>query len=203
MFTKKSFFLFAALLLTSVTSLLKAQEIHIGDLVLGEGIAFYVDSTGQHGWAVALNDEGKCNWGAIFDSPLPNCVTSENALADVFGYEHTSAVFDAIINVRKWSSWWDKNLDDYYTAFLAADFENGWYLPSSGQLVELYRNLMTVNTGIVNAGGTELNGEYWSSTEISAFHAWYLNTKIGVIDSSSNSYLGKSKTRLVRAVFSF
>ena len=54
----------------------KAQEAYVGDYVvngINSGVVFYVDSTGQHGWAVALRDYDCSNWGKWGeDTPLPN-----------------------------------------------------------------------------------------------------------------------------------
>ena len=215
---KKFFFL---IVLALGVSGLSAQTIHIGDLVLEKGIAFYVDSTGQHGWAVALEDVGKITWGQIEDTPLPNVTENNDAINDVYGYESTKTVFEALrlVEQSQWydtcqnnlfvavaDKWHNQYVNDFrntYSAFLVVDFDNGWYLPSAGQLVELHYNIQEVNKGIVAAGGKALRGDYWSATEYSAYHAWYMNAKDGVSTSYHFSYLGKIHQKNIRAVFNF
>ena len=79
-----------ALLLTIAVPFLNVQ-VHVGDILCqgnliyspsiypssgatAIGVVFYVDYTGQHGWAVALQDAGSYQWGCTntsCDTPLP------------------------------------------------------------------------------------------------------------------------------------
>ena len=187
--------------------LAKAQ-VHVGDILyednsVGEsggkaiGVVFYVDGTKQHGWAVALNDEGELSWGPNWVStPVPDRTSLQGALADVNGYANTKKILSL-----------DNPADIYYPAFEAMDFSNGWYLPAVGQLKKLYRNLDKVNAGLSAAGGTvisiEEGNEFWSSTEYSDIDAWYVST-IGGLDHTSNGYNdNKNGTRLVRSIKDF
>lgn len=156
------------------------------------GVVFYVDATGQHGWAVSLDNVDKCSWGVYDeDTSLGNVVGMGEAIKNIDGYANTKAILD--------------NGSDC-PAFTVVDFENGWYLPAIGQLKRLFDHLNKVNEALEKTGGTllELNGyTYWSSTECSSKDAWYMCT-IGGIGRTSNS-LNDCKTshRLIRSVKTF
>ena len=96
-----------ALLLTIAVPILNAQVAHVGDILCegnaivspanypssgatAIGVIFYVDNTGQHGWAVALQDAGSYQWGCYgSDMPLPNYTNKRQAIYDLDGYENT------------------------------------------------------------------------------------------------------------------
>ena len=166
-----------ALLLTAAVPTLTAQ-VHVGDILCqgnlvynpsiypssgatAIGVVFYVDNTGQHGWAVALQDEGEYAWADYgSDTPLPNYTSTRQAIYDLDGYENTRIVREHSTD---------------HPAFYAVDFENGWYVPAIGQLNYLYGNLLEVNEGLVVVGGSAfLTMDYWSSTEYSIGNAWQL-----------------------------
>ena len=182
-------------------------QVHVGD-ILCEGnrvvspalagseaiaVVFYVDGSGQHGWAVALHDSGKVSWGPnYYNTPLPDCTTAAKAANDFDGYGHTGVVL--------------KDRDDHL-AFNAVDYENGWYLPSIGQLKRLYSKLDKVNASLSTVGGdefpSETDWEYWSSTEYNGASAWYLDAS-GEVHSKDVTYNGtKDGNRLVRSVINF
>ena len=201
-----------ALLLTAAVPTLTAQ-VHVGDILCqgnlvynpsiypssgatAIGVVFYVDNTGQHGWAVALEDAGSYQWGSwSSDTPLPNYNDKRQAIYDLDGYTNTFIV-------RQHST--------DHPAFYAIDFENGWYVPSIGQLNYLYGNLVEVNAGLqlVNGNLFQPSGwNYWSSTETSAQGAWLMSSS-GDFDNNNyweNGWLHESKrgVRQVRGVRNF
>lgn len=158
-----------------------AQTAHVGDILCeGDlivspanynasshnaiGVVFYVDNTGQHGWAIALQDAGSYAWGCYgSDMPIPNYTNKRQAIHDLDGYENTRIVRE--------------NCTDS-PAFHAVDFDNGWYVPAIGQLNYLYGNLVEVNASLQVAGGATFEGgwRYWSSTESSGYNAWCLSS---------------------------
>ena len=199
--------LMTVLFIVIALPLAKAQ-VHVGDILyednsVGEsggkaiGVVFYVDGTKQHGWAVALNDEGELSWGPNWVStPVPDRTSLQGALADVNGYANTKKILSL-----------DNPADIYYPAFEAMDFSNGWYLPAVGQLKKLYRNLDKVNAGLSAAGGTvisiEEGNEFWSSTEYSSSSSWFMDWK-GKMHCKDVTYNGtKDARRIVRGVRSF
>ncbi len=196
-----------ALLLTVAVPTLNAQ-VHVGDILCegnaiispanypssgatAIGVVFYVDQTGQHGWAVALQDAGEYPWGCNgTDMPLPNYRNKRQAIYDLDGYENTRIVRE--------------NCTDS-PAFYAVDFENGWYVPAIGQLNYLYGNLMEVDRGLTVAGGTTFlatEWRYWSSTESSSYTAWFLHSS-GDLDDNYYGYCPKDNSWRVRGVRAF
>ena len=172
---KKIIVLFAII----VSSLLSfGQSVNIGDILCTDqtivsredyhnsgktawGIVFYVNNSDSHGWAVALHDQASSiQWCSEhyygYDIPnLPNYEDARAAMHDLNGSLNT----DIIRNV------------DFALGFPAAwtvDYDNGWYLPSAGQLRYLYSNFPEVNASLQIVGGTTIpywtNKYYWSST---------------------------------------
>ena len=156
------------------------------------GVVFFVNDSGEHGWAIALEDDGLFTWGGYGDdTELDNYTSRRSAANDTAGYNNTKAILE---------------LGKDYPAFNAVDFENGWYLPAAGQLKRLYKNLKDVNASIEKANGLivkPIGLTYWSSTEYSDIDAWYLIT-IGGLEYTSDGYNDhKDGVRLVRSVRDF
>ena len=91
------------------------------------GIVFYVDNTGEHGWAVHLRYQSTYTqmtipYSAAVDIPtLVNYSTSRSAITDFDGYANTQKI---------------KNAGDAatYPAAHLVDLNNGWYIPAAGQM---------------------------------------------------------------------
>lgn len=199
-----------ALLIVLAMPCAKAQMAHIGDILCeGDlivspanynanthtaiGVVFYVDNTGQHGWAIALEDEGEYEWGCYgSDTPLINYDqdNKRGAIYDLDGYENTRIV-------RQHST--------DHPAFYAVDFENGWYVPAIGQLNYLYGNLVEVNSSLQVVGATifdtNIEWKYWSSTEYEPWYAWPLLSN-GDVSSLTND-VTKTRNWRVRAARNF
>ena len=151
------------------------------------GIVFYVDSTGEHGWAVHLQNHGSYQWASYGTdvSQLPNISYARVALMDLDGYTNTQILLN----------------NAYCPAAYAVDFANGWYLPAIGQLNLLFAEMVTLNTSLQVVGGTQfyMDSEfhYWSSTECGSGWSWYLQYS-GILD-----YCAKTYKHLVRSVRNF
>ena len=156
------------------------------------GVVFHVDATGQHGWAVSLQDEPSTYiWGLLLDydvPPLMNYATAFSTLEDMDGYQNTASV-------------WTSGTAIQFPAAYSADFGHGWYLPAAAQLYRLYATLGIVNYSLQTVGGAPfpLNSEwsYWSSTESSNHSAW------GLYSNSSLTLVNKSVPLSVRTVRNF
>jgi len=89
-----------------------------------------------------------------------------------------------------------KNKEEPYAAKLCADLVaygfDDWYLPSAGELNEIYKKL-----GPIKKGGTGqlTTGTYWSSTEYNENGAWYL-----YFDDGYQSFDSKETTFACRCV---
>jgi hypothetical protein len=151
-----------------------------------QGVVFYQNAEGTEGWMVALTDVSEgCTWGpttninALRDYPNGGLSVME----DLSGYANT----DVIRRVN--------GTNNDYAASLV-DFDNGWYLPSAGQLRKLYAVLPQIEQSLLDAGGTLLTEDsYWSSTECSASNAY--------CPMFATSTSNKASSLRVRAIRSF
>ena len=195
-----------------------SQVAHIGDILCEDnqvvspanfnasthtpiGVVFYVDNVGKHGWAIDLQDaSASCAWGSnTGDTPLTNYFNNIRlAIYDLDGYRNTEIIY-AQFN--------DSTFSTRCPAFNAVDFENGWYLPTIGQLNYLYGNLIEVNAGIYAAGGTPfetgISWAYWSSTEIGSGSVWLFKSSGWLNGDPAYAETSKGSTHRVRAARNF
>ena len=156
------------------------------------GIVFYVDNTGEHGWAVHLQDQGTSAWtpfNQYTDIPtLTNHTNARDAIMDLDGYSNTQKIRNAG-NATK------------YPAAYAVDFANDWYLPAAGQLRLLFGEIVTINASLQVVGGTQFPMDSgwvcWSSTEYGQSSAWTVTSDGYVYDD------GKRFDDRVRSVRAF
>ena len=81
----------------------------------------------------------------------------------------------------------------------AIQLKDGEYIPTLAELYLICLNRKAINAAMRFVGGQELAGWYWSSTEYSATHAWYLSLNIG-----GACYCTKAASKYrVRAVSAF
>lgn len=153
-----------------------------------KAVVFYVDGTGMHGWAVGLQDMYK-TWGPLNEtvSGLHPYSHWLDALNDMNGLSNTQQIRN-------------KSNASQYPAASSVDFNNGWYLPSIGQLNTLFGSIFEVNTSLNAIGGTNIKyAEYWSSTTSTANnYSWMFNMKNGGV-----LFDQKSKSKNVRSVINF
>ena len=73
----------------------------------------------------------------------------------------------------------------------AIQLKDGEYIPTLAELYLICLNRKAINAAMLFVGGQELAGWYWSSTEYSAPHAWYLYLNYGSagsITKATNPY---------------
>lgn len=139
------------------------------------GVVFYVDNSGEHGWAMHLQNQGtNMIWGNQGDIlTLTNYPEGRTALQDYDGQSNTQKIRNNGVSSTYPSAW-------------AVDFANGWYLPSIGQLAVFVSELETVDATLALLGATTFPpDEYfrmWSSTESGAAYAWCIQGT-GVIEN--------------------
>ena len=133
-----------------------------------KAIVFYVDTSGQHGWAVHLEDQSKYDhWNHSGTYPVSQYNTGRAAMSDLNGFLNTQ-IISAI-----------SPSDAFGFGSL---FSQLWYVPSLGQLRILYEDKNIVNVSLQLVGGTPLFvqtsewwitvDEYWSSTIKNSNTAW-------------------------------
>ena len=176
-----------------VVSTTSTCGLAIGQTYQG-GIIFYLDASGCHGLISAPTDQSTSAPWANANAPQTTAYGSGlfdgkyNTLIIMFGGGTTTAA--AICK--------NLTLGGY----------SDWYLPSIGELDEMYENIGPGNAlGLGNVGGFATGGfnPYWSSTEFSltfssgpsinnALYKWFGTGGVGSADKSSAYYV-----RAVRA----
>ena len=122
------------------------------------GVVFYVDETGQHGWALHPQIQAhQIYWSYMYELPwgLTGWQSIRDAIYDLDGYDNTGFLRAA-----------SQNDHSRYPGAWAVDYEHGWYWPALGQLNILYGSAPIVNNSLKQIGGTLLKGPwvYWSSS---------------------------------------
>ena len=178
-----------------------SQTYKIGDLVINEdgskGIVFYVTQDRTDGWMVALNDLPTQSWGLSNDIPsLQNLDGFIPLLNETDGYSNTGII-------RQYHE--SLGYSQFYGAG-SVDYENGWYIPTAGQLMKLCSALSTIDSKITQAGGSTMQQQaYFSSTEAPNYElVWsvdfgnYYHDWGGLFNATSKS--GQSCLRAVRNI---
>ena len=141
----------------------------IGDLVTApggqKGIVFYVSPDDESYWLVALDDlPQQCQWGSVLDIPELDSIGEDwfKLHGEKNGCEATKAILD---------------IQGSNTSYAASqvDFDNGWHIPSSGQMSKLYAALPYISQSLTQNGGNTPNRMYWTSTEFSTEEAWTID----------------------------
>lgn len=156
-----------------------------------KGIVFYVDATGQHGWAVDLGEITQTmKWSTQNQNitGLQNQTIWMNAILDLDGNANTQTIMSAGDNTKYPAAW--------------AAHENGGYLPSVGQLNILFGEYFAVNTSLELVGGVQItsqnNAYLWSSTPNANNKVWIVTVDKGYFQAEM-----KSSNKSVRAIFDF
>ena len=160
----------------------------IGDLIVNDdgskGIVFYANPDEKAYWMVALDDAPSTYaWGDHSDSPLNNHNPEIvfNLLNDNNGFGNT----ETLQSCQSGNSY----------AASQVDFENGWYLPSTGQLLKLYGVLPFIENSITQEGGTLMRSDaYWTSTECDEDNAW-------CVDYGTTGYYGGHSKKTDKATY--
>ena len=180
------FHILSALMLLFPSCLI-GQTVNIGDILCtdgstvskadfptsgktAEGIVFFVDPSGQSGWAVNLEiDALDTDWVNEvyyyegYDIPeLSNNEYSRQALFDLDGYQNTATILLT-------------HGPDWYPAAWCVDYEHDWYLPAAGQMRWLLAYVNEINESLAVVNGTPFVLPYpdwhWTSTERDGMHS--------------------------------
>ena len=176
-----------------------------------KGVVFYVDRSGQHGWAVAIHSSNdNIRWSSLTYSgyDIPDLISYGQwleAIKDMDGYMNT-------MKIRNYSTNSSTPALSYPAAY-SVDFDNGEYIPAAGQLNILFGELLIVNASLSlpGVGGTPLStyNDLWSSTESSYTQSSYRCAMHLELNYSSESFVGrigyatKTSYKSVRAVINF
>lgn len=158
-----------------------------------KGVVFYVDESGQHGWAVSKTATSGIRWAsknqyAKHDIPgLYNYEQWTEAIKDFDGYSNTQIIDDYSHNSTQPTQ--------SFPILANLGFENGWYIPAIGQLNVLFGEIPAVNAslGLSGVGGTPIGTEQrlWSSTESAYSTTQYKQAMIIELDNKDGCYTGR------------
>ena len=139
--------------------------------------------------AIALNHKGSISWGGYgTDIPgLNNCAPDLYKNCDRFssGKENTATIVTALGAYSNYAAGY------CYTMSTLSNLHGSWFLPTISELITLYDNRTTVNTGLQKAGGTAIPSSgayYWSSTESSSNYALYLILSNGNVNDGIKNH---------------
>ena len=72
---------------------------------------------------------------------------------------------------------------------IAFELDADLYIPTAGQLAAMFLFRTELNKALVMIGGTPIKEDtYWSSSELYAWHSWYVNFRPGYVDHTYNKY---------------
>ena len=155
-----------------------------------KAIVFYVDATGQQGWAIDLGlNVPEVTWSTLKqDVPgLQSYANYFDAIKDLDGYSNTQKIRSFNNDPLKYPAAW------------AVDFDQGWYLPSIGQLNILFGAFFAVKIGLETVGGTTIyEGDLWSSSANTSANSWMIRINNGYVWTEPKTGINK-----VRAVINF
>lgn len=166
---------------------------YVGELY-GGGVVFWVDQTGQHGLIVSMIDlsTGQA-WSNITDQLI-----GTTAQSDWDGNSNTTAITGQSGHTSSAA----KLCADYTNADYGTGTYSDWYLPSRGELNDLWNNLKAVQKALDSDGNSSTTAiaknYYWSSSEYNSIYAWYFTFGYGFTNSNDKYY-----TYYVRAVRAF
>ena len=152
------------------------------------GVVF--DTT--NGLAIAKDEFANMPWGAVVEdvSGVQNSSSVSTSTADWQGFKNTKAMYEA-----------DKSGANYpaikkVLTYSTTGTEQGqWYLPAAGELQAISTNKDTLNATLAKIGGTQMWGDYWSSSEQNSGSSYYID--IGTDSSSTGRKIAKNKAKPV------
>lgn len=155
-----------------------SDKLRVGDYynVDGkEGVVFWLDSTGNHGKIVSMDD-----------TQLPWCTVAEDGLVTGSSdYEDGMKNLNVIMKIDDWR--------EKYPAFAwCADHGDGWYLPAINELKVLLLDPIVrsrVNNALFKKMVSTIppvgsRNWYWSSTEFERWSSWDINMRDGKATAS-------------------
>lgn len=148
------------------------------------GIANYNKAYGGDVHGYLKQESGSYNGTPDF----PQAVTAwtNGALSDWKGKANSNVLKGVTTGGGSYTSY--ATIGHVLNTFLASADAKGyddWYIPSCGELSLIYMNLTSVNNALSAIGGQQFNTStiYWSSSEVDAKKAWYVNFINGHVDS--------------------
>lgn len=126
-------------------SILRPSE-YVASGKTAEGVVFWVDKTGKHGWIVHKEEACEdCTFVIAENIPLPEGIGTDpddgTLPTDTAGYANTQ-------------KFWESGRINDYPAMKSVPFEQGWYIPAARQFFTLLGNLFVVEPVLESIGGS-------------------------------------------------
>jgi len=178
---------------TAWTAVGLSGQHYVGELY-GGGVVFWIDPTGQHGHIVSMILLGASLW-----SNLTATLIGSTAESDWDGLSNSNAIVGQPGHIFSAA----KLCLDYVNTDYGTGIYDDWYLPSRGELNDLYNNFKEVAKTLDTDSNPAtdpfvIEGYYWSSTEGNADVAYSIPWYWGWTYRQS-----KTAPSLVRCVRSF
>lgn len=124
-------------------------------------------------------DEAVLYWSSVTgEGGAVTSNTKELADMDYAGRSNTAAIVASTAFKNDGPAYAPRYCTSYSKGKMSAGY---WWLPSSGELGMIYSRFNAINAAMVMIGGTPLTkAAYWSSTEQSTTHAWYVAFSNGI-----------------------
>ena len=164
-------------LLTLLQDTYCAKIFKPGDIGFGGGKVFYVTDEGRHGMEIAPYHHTSVEYGCMYEGiegarDLSLGAGESNTIAalekDCVSYYGGETIFDVLRN------------------FDAGDFRD-WYIPSFGELEEIYKVLGPYTVTERNIAHPSFPQYFWSSTESPSLWMWGFNLTTGRTGGASHS----------------
>lgn len=145
----------------------QVRKYQVGDFAQG-GVVFWVDETGQHGLACAIEDQDE-----------GNATSWDNRQISLKA--HGDGIYAGEMNTILIITGQENNYNEFAAGICANlivthknQIYGDWYLPSKEELLIMYEQKLIINQTSVSNEGKEMNSlNYWSSTErISGGGVW-------------------------------
>ena len=143
------------------------------------GVIFDVTNT----LAIAKDEFANIPWGCPEDvNGAINYSSATQSTGDWQGFNNTKAMYET-----------DKTGENFQIILKVLQYsttgtEQGqWYVPAMGELKAVSDNKDTINVALTKIGGTELSGNYWSSSEQNKTNSYQIAMEGNVSSSSKYS----------------
>lgn len=169
--------------------------------------------TAIHGYVVALHDAHNEAglWGIREIQSIPWAI-GQKYVNKYDGYSNTNVVRDTqeyvqtkINQPHAFGQYWAFKVASEYN-ICVPDNSSGWYLPSVGQLNDIY-NIPNRAKLFENAGGVDFKERYWSSTEVNSVDVWIFLFNSGVygkqLKYDGSPWMGNDVYSYVRSILTF
>ena len=156
---------------------------YVGELY-GGGVVFWVDQTGNHGLICSMIDLSTSQvWSNIDATEIGATAQSDwdgnsNSTAITGQAGHTSSAAKLCI--------------DYTNTDYGTGTYSDWYLPSRGELNDLWNSIKAVQKALDSDGNPAttaiIKNYYWSSSEYNGYSAWLFSFGFGYADYATKDY---------------